>query len=57
MDAEIIMNPEKHGYKICGHCNGYGSSLKDPATQIKCSKCHGTGLLKEKKNENAKNTC
>jgi len=44
---EVMMDPEKYGYKICDHCNGYGSSLKDPVGQNTCSKCGGTGLLKK----------
>ena len=27
---EIMLNPGKYGYIECPHCNGYGSSLKDP---------------------------
>jgi len=27
---EIMLDPEKFGYMQCPHCNGYGSSLKDP---------------------------
>lgn len=40
---EIFMDPEKHGYKECPHCNGYGSSLKEEAD--KCSVCKGSGLV------------
>lgn len=28
----------------CPHCNGYGSSFKDPIGVDRCTKCHGTGL-------------
>jgi DnaJ-class molecular chaperone len=27
----------------CTHCNGYGSSFKDPGDE-RCSQCGGTGL-------------
>ena len=44
---EISLNPEKYGYKQCPHCNGYGSSLKDPEGVDICTRCHGSGLIKE----------
>ena len=44
---EIMLNPEKYGYKQCPHCNGYGSSLKDPEGVNRCSWCGGTGLMKK----------
>ena len=50
---DIMLNPEKHGYKECDHCNGYGSSLKDPFGQNFCSKCGGVGLLKKKETKKA----
>lgn len=31
------------GMRWCGHCNGYGSSLKESAGR--CSHCAGTGLV------------
>jgi len=31
------------GKKACSHCNGYGSSLKEPGNR--CSVCNGTGLV------------
>jgi len=34
------LTPDK---KICDHCNGYGSSLKEDADR--CTKCEGTGLV------------
>ena len=37
------------GVSYCGHCNGYGSSLKDPPGVDHCTLCGGTGLMKEKK--------
>jgi DnaJ-class molecular chaperone len=43
---EIIQDPEKFGYKECGHCNGYGSSLKDPDGVDRCSQCGGSGVIK-----------
>ena len=42
---DIIMNPKKHGYEQCSHCNGYGSSLKEASSQ--CTKCGGLGLVKK----------
>ena len=44
---EIIMNPDKYGYEQCPHCNGYGSSLKDPVGVNCCTKCNGLGLVKK----------
>jgi len=39
------------GYVECDHCNGYGSSLKDPEGVNKCTKCNGIGLVPPKKSE------
>ncbi len=50
-----MLDPESHGYQICEHCNGYGSSLKDVgegffAADQRCSECGGFGLVpKEEK--------
>jgi len=41
-------NPPK-GTEECPHCNGYGSSLKDPIGVNTCTKCKGSGLIKLKK--------
>ena len=41
---EAMLDPEAHGYKICEHCNGYGSSFKDEG-EGRCSKCGGSGLI------------
>jgi len=38
-----MMHPEKNGLKVCEHCNGYGSSLKEEADR--CTVCGGTGLV------------
>ena len=46
---EVIMNPYKYGYIVCDHCNGYGSSLKDPPGQNICLKCGGHGVVKKAK--------
>ena len=46
MRFEYILNPEKYGYKVCNHCSGYGSSLKDPPSVNVCSKCGGSGITK-----------
>ena len=45
---EMWNDPEKHGYEQCTHCNGYGSSLKDPEGVGICTKCGGSGLTKMK---------
>jgi len=45
LDMNIMMNPEKYGYKMCSHCNGYGSSLKESSDR--CTKCGGSGLVKK----------
>ena len=42
-------NPEQHGLEFCPHCDGYGSSLKEP--DDRCTKCNGTGLLTKKEAE------
>lgn len=47
LNVDIMLDPEKYGYEECSHCNGYGSSLKDPADVNKCSKCGGSGLTKK----------
>ena len=44
IDFKIMMDPQKYGYKECGHCNGYGSSFKDPEGVNQCTKCGGSGL-------------
>lgn len=45
LDIEVMLNPEKHGYMICDHCHGYGSSLKEESDR--CTKCGGSGLVRE----------
>jgi len=44
-----IANPEKHGLQMCPHCNGYGSSLKDPPGVDTCTKCGGSGVVPKPK--------
>jgi DnaJ-class molecular chaperone len=44
---QIMLDPAKYGYVQCGHCNGYGSSLKESAP--KCTRCGGLGLVKTDK--------
>jgi DnaJ-class molecular chaperone len=39
---EQICNPEA---QECPHCNGYGSSLKDPEGVDRCTQCGGSGLI------------
>jgi len=51
---EIMLNPEKFGHAECPHCNGYGSSLKDPEGVNICTRCGGSGLIK-KENEEGSN--
>jgi DnaJ-class molecular chaperone len=46
---EQISNPEAHGLMECPHCNGYGSSLKDPEGVDRCTKCGGSGLVPKPK--------
>ena len=46
-DFDVMMDPEAHGYEYCDHCNGYGSSLKDPDGVDRCTKCGGVGLQKK----------
>lgn len=48
---EMILDPSKYGLKECDHCNGYGSSLKDPITINVCTKCGGIGLIKTNNNK------
>ena len=38
---EIMLDPEKYGYKQCLHCNGYRSSLQDPEGADIYTMCHG----------------
>lgn len=49
---EIMLDPQKHGYIECPHCNGYGSALKDPDGVDTCTMCDGWGLVKGEKDEN-----
>ena len=51
MDVDILLDPEKYGYQVCPHCNGYGSSLKDPQGVNRCSLCGGLGLVKIEKDK------
>ncbi len=41
--TNIMADPEAHGFKVCSHCNGYGSSLKEQSD--KCTHCGGLGLV------------
>ena len=47
MDFDILLNPKKYGYTVCRQCNGYGSSLRESAPR--CTKCGGSGLVKQQK--------
>jgi DnaJ-class molecular chaperone len=42
---DIMLDPKAYGYKECGHCNGYGSSLLED--NARCTVCSGTGLVKD----------
>ena len=42
-DIDMFFNPEKYNKKVCTHCNGYGSSLKEK--EERCTRCGGTGLV------------
>ena len=39
----LLLDPTKE--KVCTHCNGYGSSMKDPIGVDTCTVCGGTGLV------------
>lgn len=47
-EFEIMLNPKKYGFEVCGHCNGYGSSLKENADRCTLAVTVG-GLVKKKK--------
>jgi DnaJ-class molecular chaperone len=44
---DMFMKPEKYGLTVCPHCHGYGSSFDDPIGVNICTKCNGSGLIKE----------
>jgi len=48
---EQMLDPEKHGLVMCPHCNGYGSSLKDPEGVNTCTECGGQGLMTKEQAE------
>ena len=41
--TNIMRDPEAYGFKVCKHCNGYGSSLKEETDR--CTHCGGLGLV------------
>ena len=43
---DVMLNPEKYGWKECPHCHGYGSSLVDHEDVLRCTRCDGSGLIK-----------
>jgi DnaJ-class molecular chaperone len=49
-DIKVMFDPEKYGYEVCPHCNGYGSSLKEYSDV--CTKCYGRGLIQKGKPTN-----
>jgi DnaJ-class molecular chaperone len=42
---EEAMDPQSFGKEECHHCNGYGSSLKDPEGVDRCTRCGGEGIV------------
>ena len=48
-DNMVAFSCENHGFKICGNCNGYGSSLREESDV--CSECGGTGIIKTRKKQ------
>jgi len=46
---QLMTDPEKYGFTQCGHCNGYGSSLKEDSDR--CTQCEGLGLVPKEKGE------
>jgi hypothetical protein len=44
---DIICNPEKHGYKPCDSCEGYGGDNRRPdgVPHELCEDCGGDGVL------------
>jgi len=53
LDVDVMMDPNPHGLVICTHCNGYGSSFKDPIGVNRCTRCEGNGLVRKDLNNNA----
>jgi DnaJ-class molecular chaperone len=49
MDNELIELWYGKDKKMCKHCNGYGSSMKDPTGVDVCTKCGGTGVVDKTK--------
>jgi DnaJ-class molecular chaperone len=47
MNVKIMMDPERYGYEQCPHCNGHGSSLRDPEGVNTCTRCGGSGLIRK----------
>lgn len=41
---DAMMDPEKHGYKICPQCNGYGSSITH--NEDHCTMCNRYGIIR-----------
>jgi hypothetical protein len=51
MDYDIGKTPEEQGMEECPHCNGHGSSFKDPIGVNDCTRCKpygGHGVVPKK---------
>jgi hypothetical protein len=44
---DALLDPESNGYKVCKHCNGFGSSMRDPEGVDTCTVCGGPGIIKK----------
>ena len=49
-----IFYPEKYGLLFCPNCNGKGKLPKNPDGFIVCSRCGGSGVLKQEKKASEK---
>jgi len=45
-----MFNPEKYSMRFCPDCEGKGKIPKDPDGSNVCSRCGGSGVIREKKN-------
>jgi len=49
---EIILDPQKYGYTQCPHCNGYGSSVKEPERADTCTMRDCWSLIRKNEESN-----